>query len=132
MSAFIHRVKPVWRDMDALGHVNNAVYATYLENAREAFWREVAGPFDRFPFILARLEIDFRAPATWRDEVVARVTVSRIGTSSFELSYGLEDAAGRRLVDAKTVLVMFDYAAGKAVPIDDATRAKLEQRRESP
>lgn len=123
MAPFTIRLKPVWRDMDALGHVNNAVYSTWLENAREAWWREVAGPFDLFPFLLARTEIDFRASVTWRDEVTVSVWVSRIGTSSFDLTYAIE--AGRRVADAVTVLVMYDHAAKKSVPIGRDLREKL-------
>lgn len=119
-------LKPVWRDLDALGHVNNAVYATWLENAREAWWREVAGEFDRFPFLLARLEVDFRAAVTWRDAVTVRVRVSRIGASSFDLAYEI-DAGGRRAADAKTVQVMFDHAKGAKVPIEAELRAKLRR-----
>jgi acyl-CoA thioester hydrolase len=121
------RFKPAWRDLDALGHVNNAVYSTWLENAREAWWRAVAGPFDLFPFLLARTEIDFRAPVAWKDEVELTVRVSRVGTSSFELTYAL-DSGGRRIADAKTVQVMYDHAARRTVPIAAELRAKLEAR----
>lgn len=119
-------LKPVWRDMDALGHVNNAVYATWLETAREAWWREVAGAFDLFPFLLARIEIDFRRAVTWKDELELSLWVSRIGNSSFELAYRIQDGQARVVADARTVLVMYDHAAGRTVPIDDSLRARLQ------
>lgn len=117
-------VQPVWRDQDALGHVNNAVYLTYLENWRAAFWRAVAGDFERFPFMLARVEIDFRAAASWRDTLTVRGRVSRIGTSSFDISYEI-DAEGRRIAEARTVQVMYDHDRGATVPIDEETRGRL-------
>lgn len=120
-------LKPVWRDMDALGHVNNAVYATWLETAREKWWHAVAGgAFDVFPFLLARIEIDFRRAVTWRDELELGLWVSRIGKSSFELTYRIADRQGRVVTDARTVLVMFDHAAGRTVPIDDDLRTRLQ------
>lgn len=131
MTTFVHRVKPVWRDMDALQHVNNAVYLTYLENAREAWWKELAGAYDIFPFTLARNEIDYRSAATWRDEIDVRLTVSRIGNTSFDLSYRL--VAGERLVaEARSVLVMMDAAQKNPVRIDEATRAKMTRYESTP
>ena len=117
--------KPAWRDLDALGHVNNAVYSTWLENGREAWWKQIAGAFDLFPFLLARTEIDFRAPVGRHDELTLTVRVTKVGTSSFELTYAI-DSAGRRIADAKTVQVMYDHAAKTTVRIDDALRRILE------
>ncbi|KAF0245257.1 MAG: acyl-CoA thioester [Planctomycetota bacterium] len=126
MSAFVHRVKPVWRDMDALRHVNNAVYLTYLENAREAWWKDVAGTYDIFPFTLVRVEIDYRSSVTWRDEIDISVTVAKIGNSSFELAYLL--AAGKRVVaEARTVLVMMDEKQVKPVRIPEEARQKMKR-----
>ncbi len=139
------RIKPIWRDQDALGHVNNAVYSTWLENAREAYWTAFAGAYDLFPFMLARTEIDFRAAATWRDHVVVSVWVSKIGNSSFEFSYSIDGdkpaapkpasthrdlkygEGGTHFADAKTVLVMYDFAEKKTVPIDKAMRKRMEE-----
>jgi acyl-CoA thioester hydrolase len=80
-----------------------------------------------FPFLLARTEIDFRAPSTWNDELVISVTVSRVGNSSFELSYTFDTTTGTHIADAKTVLVMFDHDTNTTVPLNDEERARLEQ-----
>jgi acyl-CoA thioester hydrolase len=125
MPEFSIRFKPVWRDQDALGHVNNAVYSTWLENAREAWWRSVAGEYTLFPFLLARTEIDFRAPVTWRDPIVLTVRVTKVGNSSFELTYSIDTEDARHVADAKTVLVMYDHEAKKTVTINDELRSKL-------
>lgn len=129
---FRMRVKPVWRDMDALRHVNNAVYLTYLENAREAYWRAFAGDVEIFPFTLARVEIDYRSSATWRDDLAVAVWVKRLGTTSFELEYTIDAADGRRCAEARTVLVMMDPGHAKPVPIDDALRQRWEAFESAP
>ena len=120
------RVQPTWRDMDALGHVNNAVYSTWLEMARAAYWQALVGPFDRFPFLLARTEIDFRASVTWKEEVTVRIWVAQMGNSSLHFAYALDTADGRRIAEARTVQVMFDHAAQRKLPLDDGLRKRLE------
>jgi acyl-CoA thioester hydrolase len=108
-----------FRDCDAMGHVNNAVFSTYLEEARIA----ILGGLE--PFILARVEIDFRSELRAGEEVEVRSRCPRIGTKSFDLEH--EIWAGDRLVaDAKSVLVGYDYAAGTSVPLSDDQRRRLE------
>jgi acyl-CoA thioester hydrolase len=100
--------------------VNNALFATYLENARIAF----LGRDSYESMILARLEIDFRSPIEFGEEVAVGLRTSRIGSKSFELEYRL--CAGERVVaDARTVLVGYDYAARRSVELSDAWRRKL-------
>ena len=118
-----------FRDCDAFGHVNNAVYLTYLEQARVEAWRHLHGtsglPKD---LILARVEIDYRAPATLGDRLVVRLRVAAVGTKSFTLDCEIENVRTRELVaTARTVQVMYDYTAGSSVPIPPEIRAKLEQ-----
>jgi acyl-CoA thioester hydrolase len=111
-----------------MGHVNHAVYFTYLEQARLTFWREATGaasPHTRV--IIARAECDYRAPAHFGDEVEVRVRVGEIGRSSFSLEYEIVHAASERLLaSARTVMVSYDYAAAKSTPLPDATRRLLE------
>ena len=115
-----------FRDLDALGHVNNAVYLTYFESARIAYWlhttkRTGLGALD---MILARAEIDFRAPVRFGDEVEVSVRVSRFGEKSFDLEHELR--VGDTLVaEAKTVLVTYDYERREPVAIPEAWREKL-------
>lgn len=125
-SQFVHRETARYRDADAFGHVNNAVYLTYLEQARNAWLRElglVRGVED-IAMILARVEIDYRAQLEIDEEVEIGVRCSRLGTKSFDLAYELR-AAGRVVAEAKTVLVGFDYERNKTVPIGEAWRAAL-------
>ena len=108
-----------FRDCDAMGHVNNAVYSTYLEQARIG----ILGGLE--PFILARVEIDFRAELRAGEDVEVRSCCPRIGTKSFDLDH--EVWAGDRLVaEAKSVLVGYDYDAGTSVPLTENQRRRLE------
>ena len=127
--AYRHRLSVRFRDCDAMGHVNHAVYFTYLEQGRLTFWREVTGrssPHTRV--IIARAECDYRAPAHFGDELEVRVKVGSIGRSSFTLEYEVVHVDGARIVaTGKTVMVSYDYATARPVPLPDDARALLER-----
>jgi len=116
---YVHRETVRFRDVDALGHVNNAVFLTYLEEARIGFLlpkgAEASG------MILARVEIDFRAPLRTGDELEIGVRPAGVGTKSFELEYQVR-AGDTLAAEAKTVLVSFDYATGRSVEVPQAWR----------
>src|ERR687897_416532 len=80
-ASFVHRERVRFRDCDAMGHANNAVYSTYLEEARIGVLGGLAD------FILARVEIDFRSELRAGEEVEIRSQCSRLGTKSFDLSH---------------------------------------------
>jgi acyl-CoA thioester hydrolase len=139
MSHFIHRLDVRFRDCDPMGHVNNAVYLTYLEQTRFAHWRSLwgfgpppaAGTVEgqllpgRPGVILARVECDYKRPATYGETLEIRLTIGELGRSSFRYEYEIVDDKGRTVLTAKTVQVMYDYAAGKPVPIPDDIRTLL-------
>jgi len=113
-----------------MGHANNAVYFTYMEEARLTFWRKLTGharpPQARV--ILARAECDYRAPAHFGDDLEIRMRIGDIGRSSFVQLYEIvKTADGSRIAEGKTVMVSYDYEKGKSIPIPDATRAELER-----
>jgi acyl-CoA thioester hydrolase len=114
----VHRERVRFRDCDAMGHVNNAVFSTYLEEARIG----VLGGLT--PFILARVEIDFRAELRAGEEIEVGSRVSRVGTKSFDLEHQIR-SDGRVVADAKSVLVGYDYDAGASVPLSDEIKARL-------
>jgi acyl-CoA thioester hydrolase len=115
---FVHRERVRFRDRDALGHVNNAVYSTYLEEARIG----VLGGLTHF--ILARVEIDFRAELRDPEEIEVRSRLERMGTKSFDLCHEIH--ADRRLVaEARSVLVAYDYARGTSVEVPEELRRRL-------
>ena len=128
---FIHRLEVRFRDCDPLGHVNNAVYLTYLEQARFNHWRSLWGfgtpqlPPGMPGVILARVECDYKRPATYGETLEIRLTVAEIGRTSFRYEYEIVDGEGRIVLIATTVQVMYDYTAGKPVPIPGEIRALL-------
>jgi acyl-CoA thioester hydrolase len=120
--SFVHRETVRFRDLDAMGHMNNAVYATFIEQARLAFLTPNGANVESM--ILARLEIDFRSPVELGETVEIAVTPARVGTKSFDLDYVLR--AGERVVaEAKTVLVAYDYATGSSVELPDEWKERL-------
>lgn len=130
-SAFELELEVRFRDCDPMGHVNNAVYLTYLEMARFAFWRDVMGArsVGDFRFIVARVEIDYRRPAVAGERLVVSLRPAAIGRSSFTIAYAIHSARTRELVaEAKSVQVAYDYAAGRSVPVPDDLRARLEAK----
>jgi acyl-CoA thioester hydrolase len=128
------RIDVRFRDCDPLGHVNNAVYATYFEVARFGYWRDALGHTraDGFSFIMARVECNYRAQAHVGEALDVRIRVGRIGRSSFTFEYEIVAVHDGRLVaDGSSVQVMFDYATQKSQPVPDAWRARVaafEQR----
>ena len=123
---FVHREAVRFRDLDPMGHVNNAVFLTYIESARAAFLQHLGAvqTLEDLAIIVARIEIDFRAPVRFGDEVEVSVRVSRFGEKSFDLENQLR--VGETVVaEAKTVLVTYDYAKRAPVEIPDEWREKL-------
>jgi acyl-CoA thioester hydrolase len=134
-----HRLQVRFRDCDPLGHVNNAVYLTYLEQARLILWRRQIGltwstrAAQGRPrgegFILARAEVDFRAQVHAGDELEVRMSLGRFGRSSATYEYEVaQTSSGEIVATAKTVQVWFDYDRGVSVPISEELRQKLRQR----
>lgn len=119
---FVHRETVRFRDLDSLGHMNNAVYATFLEQARIALLAPLGAQVTNM--ILARLEIDFRAQVSLGDEVEIEVTPGRVGTKSFELAYAMR-VRGTVVAEAKTVLVAYDYGRAQSVEIPDEWKERL-------
>jgi acyl-CoA thioester hydrolase len=109
-----------------MGHVNNAVFLTYIEQARAALLAEVgaATGLEDMNMIVARVEIDFRAPVRFGQEVEISVHASRFGTKSFDLDYELR-VDGELVAEAKSVQVAYDYARREPVPLPAAWREKL-------
>jgi len=121
-------VRPRFRDTDAMGHINNAVYLTYFEIARTEYWGRMTGNpnYQEVPFILAHTSIDFRSPAFVREQLSVGVRVVRIGRSSFECAYRIAEESTDRLVcEGRSVQVIFDYAKEASYPMPDALRAQI-------
>jgi acyl-CoA thioester hydrolase len=134
MARFTTGIQMRFRDLDAMGHVNNAVYLSYCELARTQFYLKHA--FKRslhdIDFILARVEMDYVSAAEWGDQVEVSVWPSKIGESSFTLSYELRDKRSNRLLaKSSSVLVSYDYDKKQAKPIPPEFRKMLEENLEA-
>ena len=117
-----------FRDLDALGHVNNAVYLTYLESARIAWWLELTGRsgLGGMDIILARVELDYRSPVVYGDRLDVSARCLSFRRSSFVLVQSInEHGSGRLVADARKVLVHYDFAKRQATPIPPAMRLVL-------
>jgi acyl-CoA thioester hydrolase len=120
-----------FRDLDAIGHVNNAVYLTYLEQARLAYWMALTGRRElrSIDIILARVEIDYRSPASLGETLDVEVRCASLGRSSCTLALRItESTSGRLVAEAQNVLVYYDYAAGRSRPIPDDLRRRIREQ----
>jgi acyl-CoA thioester hydrolase len=107
-----------WDDLDAFGHVNNAVYLTYAQEARFA-WSGI------LEMVVARAEVDFIAPIYDGDTFLdIELWVSAIGNSSFTMTYEIK-MKGELVARVKTVQVTVDMSTKKSSPISDEQRAFL-------
>lgn len=109
-------------DTDALGHINNAAYAQYAELARLDFLRQLGRPVSSL--ILARLAIDFRRQVDFVEPVHVETWVERLGRSSIGLRHAVH-AAGELAAEIESVVVVFDYEAGRSVEMSGGLREAL-------
>jgi len=126
MDRFEHEVTVRYSDLDTYGHVNNAVYGTYCEEARVAYVADVLGveSVDEFPAVVASLSIDFRASVTEPTTVDVRVWTSRLGESSLTLQYELEQD-GELVAEAETTVVAIDPASRGTRPLPAEWRERV-------
>ena len=130
--AYAYRTEATMRDTDGLGHVNNAVYLTWFEEARTRWVFDRMGLTDiaQFAFVLASTAIDFRSPVYLGETVEIRLAVVRLGAKSWDLAYeGRVVSDGRVCVEGRSVQVQYDFAAKASVPLDGAWRRMLEEAR---
>ncbi|NHN59499.1 MULTISPECIES: thioesterase family protein [Halorussus] len=125
--SFTADVEVRFRDIDAMGHVNNAVYATYLEQARTAYFDAVLdASLADVGTVLANLELDFRRPVELGDEVTVATRVSELGRSSIPMRYEVRADGGVAAV-GETVQVAIDEESGESKPIPDAWREQIRE-----
>jgi acyl-CoA thioester hydrolase len=122
------RIDIRWRDMDAYGHVNNAVYLNFLEEARDAWVQETLGTIsDTWNFVLAHVEIDFLSELKQDDgALLVRCTGASLGRSSVRTREEVAKLDGTMSARAAAVIVPRDPQTGRSRPLTDAERASLE------
>jgi acyl-CoA thioester hydrolase len=123
------RITIRWRDMDAYGHVNNAVYLNYLEECRDAWAQSVlGGTADVWNFVLAHVGIDYRSQLTQDDEeVVVRCRLDSFGTSSVRTREEIAKRDGTISAEAESVIVPRDPEANRSRPLTETERAILQR-----
>jgi acyl-CoA thioester hydrolase len=123
------RIEVRWRDVDNYGHVNNAVYLTYLEEVRDEWLaRTLRDDEAVWDYVIAHVSIDFRREVTQADdEVLATCRLERIGTSSVRTREQVVLPTGVVAADASAVLVARDRTAGGSRPISAAEREAFER-----
>jgi acyl-CoA thioester hydrolase len=124
--------KPIeirWRDVDAYGHVNNAVFLTYLEEARDEWLERALGAEgDAWDYVIARIEVDFRRELTLEDDrIVSRCALHSLGSSSIRTREELRTLGGEVAAEAEAVLVARDRETRRSRPLSARERAALER-----
>jgi acyl-CoA thioester hydrolase len=122
---YVAPITVTFRDMDALGHVNNAVYLTYMEHARIGYGLQLVGgeSLGDLAFIVAEATVTYLRPAYYGEQLEVGVRVSEIGTKSFVMEYDLRRRGdGEQIARGRTVQVWYDYERGRSVPVPDAFR----------
>ena len=118
-----------FRDLDAMGHVNNAVFFTYFEEGRKSFFlaHRLESADHMFPFILAKIECEYLKPIQLTDQPRLYMGLETVGTKSFIIYYRLADRRDDSILYARgrSVLVTYDYAKATTIVIPEAYRSQL-------
>lgn len=135
----IRRAYPInirFRDLDSYGHVNNAVYLTYLEEGRILFFRDLVGSnwdWDRHGILLVKHEINYKIPLMLNDEAELELAVTKMGTKSFEITFKITKIFNGQPVLTtlgSTTAVCFDHKNQITTDIPDDWRELLEKEME--
>ncbi len=126
---FSVKIIPRYRDLDTLGHVNNAVYLTYLEVARTQYFMKYFTIDDprNFPFVIAQASINFRKPITIYDVAECLMAPIKIGNSSWTFGYVIRSTKGTIHADATTVQVHINPKTKTPVPLPSEMRNIFSQ-----
>ena len=110
-----------------MGHVNNAKYVSYLEEARVRWLVTVPGISlqDRIAPVVAATNVNYRAPIVWPNDIVVELFVERLGNSSVTIGHRIVDGKNGNTLysDGNVVVVWMDTATGKSAPLPEAVRA---------
>ena len=130
--AFSLSIDVRFADLDAMGHVNHAVFISYLEHARIKWWGQllVGRTFLEEVFLIARVEIDYRKPILLDDAIRVELHCSHVGNTSFAVSYTVvRERDGVVLAEAETVQVMMNFQSQRPRPLSARTVEWLKSER---
>ena len=127
---FFHPVTVRWADMDSFSHVNNAVYFTYCESARMAYFAAVrlddARSKPSLGPALAQASLNFRRQVHYPAELEVGARATGVSGRSFQLDYAIFVAGSDEIVaDGSSVVVWVDYEVGKSVPLPDDLKERI-------
>jgi acyl-CoA thioester hydrolase len=126
---FSTNIEVRFRDLDAMGHVNNSVFFTYFEEGRKHFSKKVfkVSDISDFKFIMAHIQCDFISPIQFNDHVILQMWVKDIGTKSFSFEYGLVDFSDEAVVYAtgESIQVCYDYKKNRSIEVPAKMREGL-------
>ncbi|AOD15752.1 thioesterase family protein [Xanthomonas fragariae] len=115
-----------WRDMDSMGHVNNAKYISYLEEARVRWMLGVEGVAmtDRIAPVVAATNVNYKRPLVWPNDILVELFVERLGSSSITIGHRILDQKDEGVLysDGNVVVVWIDTQTGKSASLPDAVR----------
>ncbi len=125
---FSWRVPVRFHDLDAMGHAHHTLPIIYFEEARAAYWREVAGrpTLADIDYVIAEIRVQFKQRILYPAELTVQTGVTQLGNASFVMQYELVDEEGVMLATGESVQVMFDYQTGRSMRMPDAIRARIE------
>jgi acyl-CoA thioester hydrolase len=128
-NVFKFQIQVRFRDIDGMGHVNNAVFFTYFAEARLAFFQKISNStdFSTFSFILAHISCDYLRPVTLNTRLSLEIWVKEIGIKSFGLGYKLVDLSDESITYAKgeSVQVCYDYRTNRPIAVSGSLKQKL-------
>jgi acyl-CoA thioester hydrolase len=121
-----------YNDLDTYGHVNNAIYGTYVEEARVDYLEtvlggeiaDITGEGEETGMVVANLQLDFEQPIRLADEVTVGVRVPRLGEKSFPFEYEIR-SQGKVAATGETTMVAYDRATEGAVAVPDSWREEI-------
>ncbi|WP_044642255.1 acyl-CoA thioesterase [Risungbinella massiliensis] len=123
-----------FNECDALGHVNNATYFTYFEEARTELFRLFNPELDTnsWNLIVASTYCDFLREVAYASKITVYTWISRLGNSSFEVEHAIQDHQKNWVARGKATLLGFDFNQKKAIPLTEEIRDALLQHTEGP
>lgn len=121
-----------FKDVDRLGHVNNANHITYFELARVEYFNALMGDlridWDNESLILAKMEMEYKAPILLDDKIFVYTWISRVGNKSFDMSCSIvreKDGVQTEMAKGLAIIVCFNYKTQQSIPIPEAWKAKM-------
>lgn len=125
---FVHPVEVRFHDLDAMGHAHHSLPLIYFEEARAAYWREVVGRagVEDIDYVMAEATLRYHARIRYPCRLEVRLRTSKIGTKSLIMEYEARTEAGELVADGRTVQVMYDYGAGRSIPVPEDVRGRIQ------